>query len=238
MLAGLSPGLVPERQFARRLAENGCEVLVPVLIDRQDTWSGMRASSVSPINHIANGFTARHMRWAGTSSVTKPKRFGRRLIGSKQKRLLQARANTEPEWHNRLRRGWLLALYSAALDTRIEAAVSAATLNHESEYGRSDLPECLRTSKRIWRCGNCHPDCSAQTDCRTWSGAKIDGPPKPREGRGGAAPASCRRRSMRQSKVNSNVPEHCSRRATRGYLIGDRPVRAWTRRHAFSPVRS
>jgi hypothetical protein len=37
MLAGLAPGLAPERQFARRLAENGCEVLVPVLIDRQDT---------------------------------------------------------------------------------------------------------------------------------------------------------------------------------------------------------
>ena len=38
--SGLAPGLAPERQFARRLAENGCEVLVPVLIDRQDTWSG------------------------------------------------------------------------------------------------------------------------------------------------------------------------------------------------------
>src|SRR5207244_3713606 len=40
MLAGLSPGLSPERQFARRLAENGCEVLIPVLINREDTWSG------------------------------------------------------------------------------------------------------------------------------------------------------------------------------------------------------
>ena len=39
MLAGLAPGLAPERQFARRLAENGCAVLVPVLINRQDTWS-------------------------------------------------------------------------------------------------------------------------------------------------------------------------------------------------------
>ncbi|MGH7971889.1 MAG: alpha/beta hydrolase family protein, partial [Limisphaerales bacterium] len=40
MVTGLAPGLAPERQFARRLAENGCEVLVPVLVDRQDTWSG------------------------------------------------------------------------------------------------------------------------------------------------------------------------------------------------------
>jgi len=40
MLAGLAPGVPKEAQFARRLAENGCRVLVPTLIDRQDTWSG------------------------------------------------------------------------------------------------------------------------------------------------------------------------------------------------------
>ncbi|HZY87308.1 MAG TPA: hypothetical protein VFE78_20905, partial [Gemmataceae bacterium] len=40
MLVGLAPGVPKEAQFARRLAENGCRVLVPVLIDRKDTWSG------------------------------------------------------------------------------------------------------------------------------------------------------------------------------------------------------
>ena len=40
MLVGLAPGVPKESQFARRLAENGCRVLVPVLIDRKDTWSG------------------------------------------------------------------------------------------------------------------------------------------------------------------------------------------------------
>ena len=41
VLAGLpQPGLSPAAQFARRLAENGCRVLVPALIDRRDTWSG------------------------------------------------------------------------------------------------------------------------------------------------------------------------------------------------------
>src|SRR5438128_1366483 len=49
MVAGLAPGLAAERQFARRLAENGCEVLVPVLIDRQDTWSGN-----APIKRFTN----------------------------------------------------------------------------------------------------------------------------------------------------------------------------------------
>jgi hypothetical protein len=41
MLAGIVPGVDGSAQFARRLAENGCEVLVPVLIDRADTWSGI-----------------------------------------------------------------------------------------------------------------------------------------------------------------------------------------------------
>ena len=40
MLVGLAPGVPKESQFARRLAENGCRVLVPALIDRKDTWSG------------------------------------------------------------------------------------------------------------------------------------------------------------------------------------------------------
>ncbi|HOW18742.1 MAG TPA: hypothetical protein PLC79_06860 [Phycisphaerae bacterium] len=40
MLAGLEPGIDTPGQFARRLAENGCQVLIPVLIDRRDTWSG------------------------------------------------------------------------------------------------------------------------------------------------------------------------------------------------------
>ena len=33
-IAGLAEGVAPESQFARRLAESGCRVLVPVLIDR------------------------------------------------------------------------------------------------------------------------------------------------------------------------------------------------------------
>jgi hypothetical protein len=43
MLAGLAPGADAKAQFARRLAENGCQVLVPVILDRNDTWSGFPA---------------------------------------------------------------------------------------------------------------------------------------------------------------------------------------------------
>src|SRR5262249_41021130 len=40
MLVGLAAGIAKEHQYARRLAENRCRVLVPTLIDRKDTWSG------------------------------------------------------------------------------------------------------------------------------------------------------------------------------------------------------
>jgi dienelactone hydrolase len=39
-IAGLAPGVPAESQFARRLAENGFGVIVPVLIDRSDAGSG------------------------------------------------------------------------------------------------------------------------------------------------------------------------------------------------------
>ncbi len=39
-LVGLAPGVPPAAQFARRLAENGCQVIVPMLINRRDDWSG------------------------------------------------------------------------------------------------------------------------------------------------------------------------------------------------------
>mgnify|MGYP003347094590 CR=1 FL=1 len=40
-IAGLQPGLPPAQQFARRLAQQGCRVLIPSLVDRSDTHSGL-----------------------------------------------------------------------------------------------------------------------------------------------------------------------------------------------------
>jgi len=45
-ITGLAPGVPAESQFARRLAENGFGVIVPVLIDRSDAGSGNRQVGV------------------------------------------------------------------------------------------------------------------------------------------------------------------------------------------------
>ncbi len=51
MLVGLAPGGSRETQFARRMAESGCEVIVPVLINRDDTFSGIPGIGMTNMPH-------------------------------------------------------------------------------------------------------------------------------------------------------------------------------------------
>src|SRR5262249_7009846 len=112
MIAGLLPGVVAERQFARRLAENGCEVLVPVLIDRQDTWSG---------NPGIHRFTNQpHREWIYRQAFE----LGRHIIGYEVQKVLGAVDFLSAENTNSARglrigvagfaEGGLIAFYSAA----------------------------------------------------------------------------------------------------------------------------
>jgi dienelactone hydrolase len=119
VIAGLAPGLSPNLQYARRLAENGCEVLVPTLVDRTDEFSG---SSVAKLrtNHP-------HREWIFRQSFV----LGRHVIGYEVQKVLAA-----VDWFVRQPNsaganigviGWgeggLLALYSGALDPRIRATL-------------------------------------------------------------------------------------------------------------------
>jgi dienelactone hydrolase len=118
MLAGLAPGVPPEAQFARCLAENGCQILIPTLIDRTDTWSGI--PGVRMTNEPHREFIYR-MAFE----------MGRHVIGYEVQKVFAA-----VDWFSRLNaahsvpigvfgygEGGLLALYSAALDARIQATV-------------------------------------------------------------------------------------------------------------------
>src|SRR5207245_11651276 len=77
MLVGLVPGVQPEAQFARRLAENGCRVLVPLLIDRRDNYSALadRPSTNQP-----------HREWIYRQAFE----MGRHLIGYEVQKILGA----------------------------------------------------------------------------------------------------------------------------------------------------
>lgn len=119
---GLAPGVAPERQFARRLAENGCTVLVPVLIDRGTAGSG--TPGVGMTNEP-------HREWIHRQAWM----MGRTLIGLEVQKVLAA-----VDWHEARGRsggrgaggpvgvagygeGGLVAFYAAACDERIAGAL-------------------------------------------------------------------------------------------------------------------
>jgi dienelactone hydrolase len=118
MLTGLSPGVDPAAQFARRLAENGCQVLVPVLIDRSDTWSGI------PGVRMTN---QSHREWIYRMAYES----GRHIIGYEVQKVLAAvdwfarenAAEAVPIGIAGYGEGGLLALYAASLDERVRAAL-------------------------------------------------------------------------------------------------------------------
>ncbi len=113
-LAGLAPGLPAEGQFARRLAEHGCRVLVPVLIDRSDRFAGN--PGVRAVRH-----SQRETLWRAAYQM------GRTPAGYEIQKVLAA-----ADWlaagpaapplgligHGE---GGLIAFYAAALDPRFQA---------------------------------------------------------------------------------------------------------------------
>lgn len=117
---GLAPGVAADAQFARRLAENGVQVLVPVLLSRSDEGSG---------NATLNRFTNQtHREWIYRQAYE----MGRHVIGYEVQKVLAAIDwfAAENERGPRVRlgvaghaEGGLLALHAAALDPRIEATL-------------------------------------------------------------------------------------------------------------------
>jgi dienelactone hydrolase len=109
-ICGLADGVPPASQFARRLADNGCRVLVPVLIDR----------TLEKRNNRAN-LTTREFLYRSAFEL------GRHLIGYEVQKVLAG-----VDWFVKdapdakvgvfgFGEGGMLALYSAALDPRITA---------------------------------------------------------------------------------------------------------------------
>lgn len=114
---GLAPGVPPERQFARRLAESGCELLIPVLVRRdlietddtqfrnsQQTWR----------------------EWLYRQAF----HMGRHPIGYEVQKVLAAvdgvrvrRGATAKVGVVGYGEGGLVAFYAAAIDTRIDGAL-------------------------------------------------------------------------------------------------------------------
>jgi dienelactone hydrolase len=115
-IVGLAKGIPAENQFARRLAENGFEVIVPALIDRSARWSG------DPNIRMTD---QPHREWIYRQAY----HMGRHVIGYEVQKVLAA-----VDWFRTKApagnigvagycEGGLVALYAAAVDPRITAVL-------------------------------------------------------------------------------------------------------------------
>jgi dienelactone hydrolase len=185
MLAGLAPGVDRASQFARRLAASGCQVLVPVLIDRADTWSGIPGIKMT---------NEPHREWIYRMAYE----TGRHIIGYEVQKVLAA-----VDWfvHENATRpapiavagygeGGLLALYAAALDARIRAALVSGYFQPREdlwkepiyrdvwgllrEFGDADLADMIAPRALVVEAGQF---------------PRVTGPPPASKERDGAAPA-------------------------------------------------
>ena len=113
MLCGLAPGVAKSSQVARRLAEAGCQVIVPVLIDRTYVPRNARSKMTNREYIYRSAFE-----------------LGRHLIGYEVQKTLAL-----VDWIERTNgaeakiamigygEGGMLAMYAAAVDPRIDATI-------------------------------------------------------------------------------------------------------------------
>ncbi len=129
-LVGLAEGIAPASQFARRLAEIGCRVVVPVLIDRK----------VAPRNGRAR-LTSREYLYRSAFEM------GRHILGYEVQKVLAVVDWFVKDAHGSDPRigvfgygeGGLIALDAAAIDTRIDAVGVSGYLDRRQDLWREPI---------------------------------------------------------------------------------------------------
>lgn len=108
-IAGMAPGVAAESQYARRLAESGCRVIVPALIDREIEPRGPRVK-----------LTTREFLYRPAFEL------GRHITGYEIQKVLAAVDWFAKDGDSKIGvfgvgDGGMIAFYAGALDTRIDA---------------------------------------------------------------------------------------------------------------------
>ena len=181
-ICGLTPGLPPEGQFARNLAAQGFEVLVPVLISRSDSFSG---------NAELNRFTNQpHREWIYRQAYE----LGYHLIGFEVQKALalvdwlaqRGELNIGIAGYGE---GGLIALYSAALDSRVQATLVSGYFGPRERLWEE--PIYRNVFRLLERFGDAEIASMIAPRLLVVEYANVPavaGPPAPRAGRSGAAP--------------------------------------------------
>jgi len=210
---GMENGGVLHHQFARRLAEAGCLVVVPTLINRDDTFS-IAANGQRPTNQPHREFVYRPAY-----------EMGRHVIGYEVQKLLAV-----IDWFSKAHpdspigiagfgEGGLLALYTAALDTRVGAALVSGYYGPRERLWEEPI------YRNVWSLLNDFGDAELATlvaprglVIENGDAPLIVGPPPAEQGRFGAAPGKSDRPA--QEAVEAELAR--ARKAIAG-LKGARP---------------
>ncbi len=182
-IVGLTPGVDAESRFALRLALSGCRVIVPALVDRSGA-----ISSLLPSGQKTNQPDREY--------VYRPAfEVGRHVIGYEVQKVLAAVDYFSKDSEKRpigvmgYGEGGLIALYSAALDTRIDAACVSGYF--APRQGLWEEPIYRNVFGLLREFGDAEiatpiaPRALVVEACRS---PEVPGPPPARDGRSGAAP--------------------------------------------------
>lgn len=188
VLAGVGKAGGPGYASARQLAEAGCEVLIPVLVNRADAFSG---------SDLIGRYTNQpHREWIYRQAYV----VGRHVIGYELQKIfsaidwLESRNKTEGSSGTLIGvaghgEGGLLALYASALDVRVSSALVSGYFNAREEVWEE--PIYRNVFGLLKHFGD------AEVAVMSWPrpliieharGPEVSGPPKPGKGRAGAAP--------------------------------------------------
>ena len=130
-IAGLAPGVAAEAQIARRFVENGFAVIVPVLINRSDVASGNPAILMTNMPH---------REWIHRQAYM----MGRHIIGYEVQKVLALVDWINIHRHDQIGvagygEGGLIAMYAAAVDPRIDAALVSGYFKSRQRTWREPL---------------------------------------------------------------------------------------------------
>ncbi len=201
MVAGITDELPSSAQFARHLASAGCRVVVPLLINREDTYSG---------NPKIGAFTNQpHREFVYRMAY----QLGRHIIGYEVQKVLSLvdwlSSFDEPIGVMGYGEGGLIAFYSAAVDERIQATVVSGYFQSRQDVWREPI------YRNVW--GLLHEFGDAEIASliaprplivEASRGPEVAGPPPARDGRGGAAPGQLVSPPIESVEVEFNRAQH------------------------------
>ncbi|MCI0638694.1 MAG: dienelactone hydrolase family protein [Gemmataceae bacterium] len=206
LIAGLAPGLDPDAQFARVLAEQGCRVLVPTLINRQDKHSQ----------------SEQHKRFTNQTHrefvYRMAYQMGRHIIGYEVQKVL-AGVDWFAQKKDRLPigvfgygEGGSIALYSAALDTRIQSTVVSGHFGPREDVHNESIYRNVWSQLKHFGDGDVIRLIVPRGLQVEQAAFATGDPPAARQGRSGAAPGTFAVAPMKSvvneiDRVMSTVPK-------------------------------